>query len=43
MFYPVEGIVLEQGDWLAARCVMNNTKNVEVKIGPTKNDEMCNL
>lgn len=45
LFYPVqdEGITIKKNDILAARCTMVNNRDVTTWIGPTNNDEMCNL
>ncbi|BFY98917.1 hypothetical protein BsWGS_01957 [Bradybaena similaris] len=45
MFYNVTnpGITVRRGDILAVRCTMENTLDHDVAIGPTQNDEMCNL
>jgi len=45
MFYPVtnQGIQINKGDVLAARCTMYNFKDHKVSIGPTGEDEMCNF
>ncbi|KAJ0182728.1 hypothetical protein K1T71_002097 [Dendrolimus kikuchii] len=44
MFYPVANrSPISKGDVLAARCVMNNTRDHTVRIGATNNDEMCNF
>lgn len=32
---------IERGDVLAARCIMNNTRDIEVAIGERAEDEMC--
>ena len=42
-FYDIHGLTLTKGDFLAARCVMNNTTPERVYIGATIKDEMCNL
>jgi peptidylglycine monooxygenase len=44
MFYPVEkDVTIQQGDYIAAVCTMYNSKSRVVRIGATKNDEMCNF
>ncbi|PAV86857.1 hypothetical protein WR25_13174 [Diploscapter pachys] len=45
MFVPVsnQSIVINQGDLLAARCILKNDENQEITIGPTGSDEMCNF
>nr|BAD98846.1 peptidylglycine a-hydroxylating monooxygenase [Dugesia japonica] len=44
MFYPVKGnVIIQPGDSLAARCVMENKGDKLVRIGSTRNDEMCNF
>ncbi|KAG6446687.1 peptidylglycine alpha-hydroxylating monooxygenase [Manduca sexta] len=44
MFYPIlDTSPIKQGDVLAARCTMNNTRSHTVSIGSTNNDEMCNF
>ncbi|KAK3586826.1 hypothetical protein CHS0354_020042 [Potamilus streckersoni] len=45
MFYnaTTPGLEIKKGDILAARCTMQNDKDVDVSIGSTQNDEMCNF
>lgn len=44
MFYPVTNEVsIKKGDIFAARCTMENTRNHNVYIGATNEDEMCNF
>lgn len=45
MFYNVTSpnLTVRQGDILASRCTMENNYDHNVRIGPTQNDEMCNL
>lgn len=48
MFYPIESdpkneLTVAEGDIMAARCTMNNTRNHDVYIGSTGLDEMCNF
>lgn len=45
MFYnaTTPGLVIRQGDMLAARCTMKNDLERRVDIGSTQNDEMCNF
>lgn len=44
MFYPVSNkMTIGKGDILAARCTIENTRNHDVRIGATGDDEMCNF
>lgn len=45
MFYPVENdeMIIGQGDLLSAYCMYNNTRDHDVDIGHTTDDEMCNF
>lgn len=44
MFYPVNNsATVRPGDWVAARCVMENNDDKDVAIGATQKDEMCNF
>lgn len=45
MFYPVENdkMVVGQGDLVSAYCEFNNTRDYDVAIGSTLEDEMCNF
>ncbi|KAH3837295.1 hypothetical protein DPMN_110680 [Dreissena polymorpha] len=45
MFYnsTTPGLVIHQGDILAARCTMKNDLDRRMYIGSTQNDEMCNF
>lgn len=44
MFYPVtNNITIHKGDVLAARCTMENTRDHDVYVGATGDDEMCNF
>lgn len=44
MFYPVNNsATVMPGDWVAARCVMENDDGKAVPIGATQKDEMCNF
>ena len=45
MFYPIADpdLRLSQGDRVAARCTMVNTRDRETFVGATKEDEMCNF
>merc|ERR1712055_827583 len=44
MFYPADTTLsLSQGDTVAARCTMVNTRDRVTYIGTTKEDEMCNF
>ena len=46
MFFPLEksgSNVIVRGDTLAARCVIYNDRNETVRVGPTRDDEMCNF
>ncbi|KHJ94581.1 copper type II ascorbate-dependent monooxygenase domain protein [Oesophagostomum dentatum] len=45
MFAPVQNqsLVVQQGDMLAARCILKNDEDRLIKMGPTGEDEMCNF
>nr|XP_023017125.1 peptidylglycine alpha-hydroxylating monooxygenase [Leptinotarsa decemlineata] len=45
MFYPVfDNGSISYGDRVAARCTMDSTRRDRItQVGPTNNDEMCNL
>ncbi|CAL7934678.1 unnamed protein product [Xylocopa violacea] len=44
MFYPINNkVTASQGDRIAARCTMHNTRDTWTYIGATKADEMCNF
>jgi peptidylglycine monooxygenase len=44
MFYPVSNnMTIKQGDIIASRCTIHNTKDHTVQIGATGDDEMCNF
>lgn len=46
MFYELTGpknTAIRNGDWIAARCTMYNRHNVDVHMGATGHDEMCNF
>ncbi|XP_072039016.1 peptidyl-glycine alpha-amidating monooxygenase B-like [Amphiura filiformis] len=43
-FYPMQpGIEIKRGDWLAARCTYSSERDSLTGVGPTGEDEMCNL
>ncbi|VDK72736.1 unnamed protein product [Litomosoides sigmodontis] len=43
MFQAInKNITIQQGEVIAARCVLNNKEDREITVGPTANDEMCN-
>ena len=45
MFYPIKdtSLTLTEGDTVAARCTMVNTRDRITYIGSTNEDEMCNF
>ena len=45
MFYPIDDkdLTLTQGDTVAARCTMVNTRDAVTYVGATNEDEMCNF
>lgn len=47
MFFPaaddsLNSIEMDEGDWLATRCTIDNVKDHAVYMGTTRQDEMCN-
>lgn len=44
MFFPVSNnVTVRPGDVIASRCSMNNYQDIDVSIGSTGDDEMCNF
>jgi hypothetical protein len=39
----IEKMVIREGDYIAVRCVFNNTLSHLVKLGTKDDDEMCNF